>query len=233
MLIRLYSTTDNFDTAYTKQLHIDFAKDAYNATNRKDEFTQMANWLEHKEKIFRYEQYLSWVYNGSPISTQQVKWQPPGLELNRCLHMAKHPTVCVVPINWLVRDYGAMYFYAALACFIATTNEPDLMHAQLEANLHGICIPFRSVAVWHRIKYICEDPILGRKLTANSIHVRPSTINYREHTVPGHFDTALVNKGTGGETGVEGEYGTLCMTKLTESCQRILRWSSSSGFLDL
>ena len=53
MLIWLYGTTDNFDTAYTKRLHIDFTKDAYNATNCKDEFTQMANWLEHKEKIER------------------------------------------------------------------------------------------------------------------------------------------------------------------------------------
>ena len=193
----------------------------------------MANWLECKEKIFCHKQYLLWVHNGLPISTRQVKWQPSGLELDCCLHMAKHPTVHVVPIDRLVRDYGAMHFHAALACFIATTNEPDLTRAQLEANLHGIHIPFRSVAVWHCIKYICEDPILGRKLTANSIHVWPSTINYRGCTIPGRFDTALVNEGTGGETGVEGEYGTLCMTKLTESCQRIPRWSSLSGFLDL
>ena len=69
MLIRLYGTTDNFNTAYTERLHIGFTKDAYNATNRKDEFTQMANWLECKEKIFCHEQYLSWVHNGLPIST--------------------------------------------------------------------------------------------------------------------------------------------------------------------
>jgi len=58
MLIQLYSTTDNFDTAYTEQLYIDFAKNAYNATNYKDKFTQMANWLERKEKIFHHDQYL-------------------------------------------------------------------------------------------------------------------------------------------------------------------------------
>jgi len=99
MLIRLYGTTDNFDTAYTKQLHIDFAKDAYDATNHKDEFTQMANWLECKEKIFRHDQYLKWVQNGSPISTLRIEWEPPGLELGRFLHMSKHPTVHAVPID--------------------------------------------------------------------------------------------------------------------------------------
>jgi len=99
MLIQLYSTTDNFDTAYTERLHIDFAKDAYNTTNHKDEFTQMANWLERKEKIFHHDQYLKWVQNGSPISTLRIKWEPPGLELGRFLYMSKHPTVCAVLIN--------------------------------------------------------------------------------------------------------------------------------------
>ena len=99
MLIQLYSTTDNFDTAYTERLHIDFAKDAYDATNHKDEFTQMENWLEHKEKIFCHNQYLKWAQNGSPISTPRIEWEPPGLELGCFLHMSKHPTVCAVPID--------------------------------------------------------------------------------------------------------------------------------------
>jgi len=55
LFIWLYGTTDNFDTAYTEQLHIDLAKDTYNATNHKDKFTQMAKWLECKEKIFCHE----------------------------------------------------------------------------------------------------------------------------------------------------------------------------------
>ena len=50
-LIKLFGTTDNYNTEYTERLHIDLAKDAYHTTNRKDEFTQMALWLERKEKI--------------------------------------------------------------------------------------------------------------------------------------------------------------------------------------
>ena len=49
--IRLYGTLDNYNTEYTERLHIDLAKDAYRATNRKDEFSQMTVWLERKEKI--------------------------------------------------------------------------------------------------------------------------------------------------------------------------------------
>ena len=49
--IKLYGTLDNFNTEYMEQLHIDLAKDAYTATNHKDEYAQMTLWLECKEKI--------------------------------------------------------------------------------------------------------------------------------------------------------------------------------------
>ncbi|KAI0261454.1 hypothetical protein BC834DRAFT_972717 [Gloeopeniophorella convolvens] len=43
--IKLFGTTDNCSTEQSERLHIDFAKDAYRATNRKDEFIQMTAWL--------------------------------------------------------------------------------------------------------------------------------------------------------------------------------------------
>jgi hypothetical protein len=210
MFIRLYGTTDNFDTAYTERLHIDFAKDAYAATNHKDEFTQMAKWLERKEKMFRHEQYIKWQEEGAPISVPQVEWQPPGLELDRRLHMTKHPTQRAVPVDRLVEVYGATYFRPALARFIALTNDPNLLRAQLEAKLRSIRMPFRTVPVWHRIKYLREDPASKTATTADSIHVRPSTLDSRGRRVPGRFDTALVNEGTGGNTGIEGKSLRLC-----------------------
>ena len=49
--IKLFGTTDNYNTEQSERLHIDFAKDAYHATNRKDEYQQMTVWLERSEKI--------------------------------------------------------------------------------------------------------------------------------------------------------------------------------------
>lgn len=80
--IKLYGTLDNFNTEYTERLHIDFAKNAYDATNHKNEFAQMTLWLERKEKIFRHHQYVQWKLEGSPKPTS-AEWSPPGLELNR------------------------------------------------------------------------------------------------------------------------------------------------------
>ncbi|EPQ50021.1 hypothetical protein GLOTRDRAFT_28547, partial [Gloeophyllum trabeum ATCC 11539] len=39
--IKCFGTTDNYNTEYTERLHIDFTKDAYRATNHKDEYPQM------------------------------------------------------------------------------------------------------------------------------------------------------------------------------------------------
>ena len=43
--IELFGTTDNYNTENTERWHIDFAKDAYNAMNHKDEYAQMTLWL--------------------------------------------------------------------------------------------------------------------------------------------------------------------------------------------
>ncbi|KAH9056273.1 hypothetical protein EDB87DRAFT_1545019, partial [Lactarius vividus] len=49
--IALFGTTDNYNTEQTERLHIDFTKDAYHATNHKDEYPQMTLWLERREKL--------------------------------------------------------------------------------------------------------------------------------------------------------------------------------------
>ena len=58
--VKLFGTTNNYNTEYMESLHIDLAKHAYAATNYKDEFTQMTIWLERKEKVHCHEQYIQW-----------------------------------------------------------------------------------------------------------------------------------------------------------------------------
>jgi hypothetical protein len=211
-LIKLYGTTDNFNTKYTERLHIDLAKDAYAATNFKDEFTQMTTWLERKEKILRHDQYVQWRLNGSPPPEPQ-EWLPPGLELDRTLSMAKHPSVCAVPIDRLEHVYGAQFFRTALRRFVALSNEPHLTSAQLERKLWDIRLPFRTLPIWHKIKYLYLDPLTHAPSTADSIHSRPAKKDKRGRPVPGRFDTALINDGTGEDTGIQG---MLLVTRFTQ-----------------
>lgn len=169
-LIKLFGTVDNFNTEYTERLHIDLAKDAYLATNFKDEFSQMTMWLERKEKILRHDQYIKWRLNGSPVP-ELHEWSPPGLELERRLSMAKHPSARAVSLDHLERGYKAVFFHVTLRRFIARTNEPHLTSAQLEHKLWNIRLPFRKLPVWHKIKYLRQDPFTKITSTADSIHV--------------------------------------------------------------
>jgi hypothetical protein len=51
---------DGYTTDISEQLHIDFAKLAYCASNRKEYLHQMVTWLEQRKKIARFEDYLRW-----------------------------------------------------------------------------------------------------------------------------------------------------------------------------
>jgi hypothetical protein len=201
--IKLYGTLDNFNTEYTERLHIDLAKDAYAATNHKDEFAQMTVWLERKEKIHRHHQYVEWRLKGSP-PPPQIEWTPPGLEINRTLKLTKLPTARTVPLDTLVANYGATHFRTALARFVALTNDPDLTRAQLERKVWGIHFPFTKLPVWHRIKFVRMDPSTLKVSTADSIHCRPGRSDSHGNPILGRFDTALINDGTGEDTGLEG-----------------------------
>ena len=67
--IEFFGTTNNYDTQYMEHLHTDFAKDAYCATNHRNEFSQMTLWLEHREKILRHKVYIRWRLQQSLSST--------------------------------------------------------------------------------------------------------------------------------------------------------------------
>ena len=58
--IRVLGSADGYNTEYPKHLHIDYAKDAYRASNKHDYMEQMALWLQHQEAIDRKSIYLAW-----------------------------------------------------------------------------------------------------------------------------------------------------------------------------
>jgi hypothetical protein len=51
---------DNYNMEQSEHLHIDIAKDAYCAMNHKDEYPQMMNWLERREKVECHAAFVNW-----------------------------------------------------------------------------------------------------------------------------------------------------------------------------
>ena len=58
--IRALGSADGYNTEYPECLHIDYAKDAYRASNKRDYVEQMALWLQRQEVIDRKSVYLAW-----------------------------------------------------------------------------------------------------------------------------------------------------------------------------
>ncbi|KAJ6619584.1 hypothetical protein B0H10DRAFT_1946637 [Mycena sp. CBHHK59/15] len=203
MYIKLFGTTNNYNTEYTERLHIDLAKDAYRSTNFKDEFPQMTLWLERKEKIYRHEKYIQWRLDGCP-SPPVMDDLPPGIVYERKLKMTKHPTLKSVWLTHLVTDYGATFFQDALARYVIHLNYPQLSRPQIEACSQATALSFNTIPVFHRIKFTTQDPYTAcepEDLVVDSIHVQPTKLLKNGEQLPARFDTALVNEGAGGMTG--------------------------------
>ena len=54
-------TCDGLSTEISERLHIDFAKLAYRASNRKAYIKQMITWLTRREKVRWFQAYLRWL----------------------------------------------------------------------------------------------------------------------------------------------------------------------------
>ena len=208
--IELFGTTDNYSTEYTERLHIDLAKDAYRATNLKDEYLQMTAWLERRKKVLRHDKYLlqqNSIHN--PYPPPLPSQCPPFLVLPRELKMAKHPSARGVSLESLRTDYRASYFEAALAQFVAQYQNPQSTKAQIERAASNIHVPFQKLSVFHCITYVSHDPYCLEKgeNVVNSIHAQPARSkknNKYGKIIPGRFDTGLVNYKDGRMTGVKG-----------------------------
>lgn len=205
MYIELYGTTDNFNTEYSERLHIDYAKDAWKSTNGKDEYPQMTAWLERREKIFQYERFIrqkSHPHQIPPTPTLDIVYQRP-------LKMTKHPSRKGVTLAQLSSHYGAVDFQDALAQFVAQLQDPQLRGTRLQRAASNIQIPFNTVHVYHRIKFIEVDPYAvggPRESVVDSIHVQPARKDSRGRPIPARFDTVLINDGTGEDIGVTGSF---------------------------
>ena len=121
LMIERYGTADNYNTEYTERLHIPFAKDAYNATNSKDEYPQMTQWIERKEKILDHERYIAWCLAGRPplISLDNI-------EIPESPQMTKFPSRRGLSFDTIAMEYHAPHFQHALTHFVLKRRSPHL-----------------------------------------------------------------------------------------------------------
>ncbi len=199
--IALFGTTDNYNTEQTERLHIDFTKDAYRATNHKDEYQQMTTWLERREKVQQHIAFVKRQQGVGQESTQIPQPSGPPQPAARCIKMTLHPSTKATSFDDLTERYGAVDFQDALADFIARMNHPNASAATLRVLAADTLIPFRSVPVYHKIKFQSN----GHPEVVDSVHVRPEQKDSRGRRIPSRFDTVLVHGGS--QNSVRGNNG--------------------------
>jgi hypothetical protein len=210
--IRIYGTTDNYNTQATERLHIDLAKDAYRATNKKDEFPQMTTWLERREKILQHDEYIKWQH----CRPRGHKPQHPSLIQDQGIKMTRHPSMRGVSIESLVSDYGATYFRDAFARYIVGYRSPNLNRAQIERESLNINIPFVGVSVYNHIKFTNA----GEHEIVDALHVLPRRKTAHRQEIPARFDIALVRVNDSGNRTIHGMW-LLQHTATIADCFRI------------
>jgi hypothetical protein len=103
--------------------------------------------------------------------------------------------------------YKAFDFVGALSRYVIHMQHPELSRRDVDQLVHGLHIPFSSVPVFHRIKFVTQDLFSidpSADIVVDSVHCEPS-----QSALPGRFDTAIINHHNGGRAGVKGMY-TLC-----------------------
>ena len=182
--IRLFGTTDNYNTEQMEHLHIDLAKDAYRAMNCKDEFSQMTKWLERREKIFQRSTFVVQLEHGHQSSSPRNNIGPPRA-CPRQVKMARTPERRQVIFDALAMNYGALDFQDMLAEFIAQLNHPGVSGSALRDHAHDTHIPFTCVSVYHKIKFTKNGNYNMEKLgIVDAVHIRPEQKDSRGRIIP-------------------------------------------------
>ncbi|KAH9484401.1 hypothetical protein JR316_0003882 [Psilocybe cubensis] len=176
--IEQFGTTDNYNTEMFERLHIDFAKQGWRASNQKDEFPQMINWLSRREKIAGftgYQEELSLESMDRAQSTSidkdgDITMNPPSLLLsssvsNHSLPFPKSLTISKLPISiakkpnfinqridLIEEKHMAPDFSYYLKVFLNTfSSNPTILR-----NLDNIPLPFQKLDVYNMFRLHLE-----------------------------------------------------------------------------
>ncbi|KAH7098536.1 hypothetical protein BKA62DRAFT_810670 [Auriculariales sp. MPI-PUGE-AT-0066] len=152
--IRRFGTIDNYNTECTERLHIELAKHAYQATNKRDYEEQMCRWLQRREAILRFHTYLAWKPSNRLAHLQKHTGHKHSLPPP--MFLAKRPHRQHVTMKDLQRQLPGLDFKKSMADFLRRyhclprwrgfeTALPPSIASTLDRLSH--------VATWNHVKF--------------------------------------------------------------------------------
>ena len=196
-----------------ERLHIDFAKDAWRASNHRDEFPQMTRWISRREKIAFYEIFqrnrpgeeLDEGVRSDEDEEQSDEDLGPGtarravVDGGGTIKIAKYPPNPQQHLARVQELHNAPGFTTALAHFIN-----DLQPPQLRLNRQDLSrtwLPFTRVDVYHKFQFNPME-ISDGKEEVDVVKAIPASAKRGRKS---RFDTVIVlENGEAESTGLQG-----------------------------
>ena len=198
--IRALGSTDGYNSESPERLHIDFAKEAYRASNKRDPMEQMALWLQRREAMWIWEGYVMWLEEGLEAMLcesgedeeendgTRVVVPTSTLDAPTTSYMiAKTAPFKNVTISRLGSEFGAVDFIPTLTTFL----REHIPGCNITPNAHDTYDLFKQVVVsLPPNRYLSE-----LKIRTNRIRAIPAVKSKgRKAGAPAVFDTALVGE---------------------------------------
>ncbi|KAJ7131790.1 hypothetical protein C8R43DRAFT_895475 [Mycena crocata] len=203
--IRRLGSADGYNTESPERLHIDFAKKAYRASNRRDYTEQMALWLQRQEAVAMRTSYLQWLAAQSPLADgwssdsdsdtdneapaaasqpSLVVRLPPTLLPTRVYSIAKSPASVNVTVGYLQATHGAEDIIPALTIFLKKYFKPS----PITPSLYDRFDIFNQISI-----HLPPNRYLSDQIRKSRIRAIPAVSRKgRSAEKPAIFDTALV-----------------------------------------
>ncbi|KAJ6532372.1 hypothetical protein B0H19DRAFT_888523, partial [Mycena capillaripes] len=201
--IRRLGSADGYNTESPERLHIDFAKKAYRASNRRDYTEQMALWLQRQEAMALRTSYLQWLVlqgcpthnesedesdndeEGTAASASAVVVRLPPTKLPTVAYsIAKSPTTENVSVGYLQTFHGTDDIVPALTGFL----KQHFKSSPVIPSRYDRFDIFNQISLHlPRNRYLSDQP---RKSRIRAIAAVPPKGRFAGS--PAVFDTALV-----------------------------------------
>ncbi|KIK60606.1 hypothetical protein GYMLUDRAFT_123737, partial [Collybiopsis luxurians FD-317 M1] len=197
--IRWFGTTDNYNTEMFERLHIDFAKEGWRASNKRDHFPQMVKFLSRQEKIASHDFYLSWI-DESPNAEgnaeeeeTEIKGGSEDSTVSLSIILAKLPQEPKKSLSQILISHAAPGFLSQLKLFLNSLL-PSSQQVSKSYALQSP-LPFTTLDIWHHYKFIPTNMFDDE---SDAVPI------FRDALIP-RFDTVIVlNSDKAESTAVQG-----------------------------
>ncbi|OCH83867.1 hypothetical protein OBBRIDRAFT_742550 [Obba rivulosa] len=210
--IRELGTADGYSTEGPECLYIEFAKMAYNFSNKKGYTSQMATWLQRQKAARRQDDYICWATAQDQITesqedddfddgksdsepedeqSPQASHKAPSQaeeeeQLANGFKIAKKPAYARAKVFELVKDFGAVDFTRCLEDRLHQLAGPS---SRRRTGNMSLIIENSSVAVYTQFKvklpHIPQVSLIP-KTTMDTIHAHPA-----QAATAAHFSMVL------------------------------------------